>query len=93
MFDKIQQAKKMFDLKRKMDSVQKRLAQEHAAWESGNIKIVASGDQKIQRITIDGEDKPEIVRVANKALEEAQKLAAKKMQEFGGDLGLGDLFK
>ena len=72
--------------------LEKAAAAEIETVEEGGIKVVASGDQKIQKIVVDGEELKDITKVVNKALDKAkdtgQKAAMKKLQEMGGgDLG------
>ena len=99
MFDKMQQAKKLFSLQKKAKGIQKELKNTEIEAESlgGQIKVVVSADQKLQEISIDPEVlKPENSTKIEKALEdaineankEAQKIAASKMKAMSGDLGL-----
>lgn len=67
--------------------MQKALAQETIVVEEDGIKVVMSGDQKLQKLEVEGEEKSKVADVINKALKESQKVAAKKLQEMGGGLG------
>ncbi|HBL51938.1 MAG: hypothetical protein A2694_03060 [Candidatus Blackburnbacteria bacterium RIFCSPHIGHO2_01_FULL_40_17] len=92
MFDKLQQIKKAKQLYDQAKMLEKAAAAEIETVEEGGIKVVASGDQKIQKIVVDGEELKDITKVVNKALDKAkdtgQKAAMKKLQEMGGgDLG------
>src|SRR3989338_5988049 len=91
MFDKLQQIKKAKQLYDQAKMLEKAAAAEIETVEEGGIKVVASGDQKIQKIVVDGEELKDITKVVNKALDKAkdtgQKAAMKKLQEMGG----GDL--
>ena len=84
----MQQAKKLWDLRNKAMQMQKALAQESVTISKGNTKVTVSGDQKVHKIEIDGEENPDAVNALNEAIQESQKIAAKKLQEMGG---LGDL--
>lgn len=87
MFD---QLKQLADLKKMRDQalrLKKELSQERVTIEEGEIKIIVRGDQKIEMILIDGQDNKPLVMALNKALEEAQKRAARKMAGLSGVLG------
>ena len=91
IFDK---AKQLGELKKMRDQavkIQKQLAEEEVEIEEDGIKVIVSGDQKIQVFEIDGESEARVVNVLNKALKKSQKVAAKKMQEMSG--GLSGLLK
>jgi len=70
--------------------MQKLLAAEIVEVEEHGIRIVMSGDQKIKKIEIEGEENSRLVDVLNKAIKRSQEVAAKKLQEMGG--GLPNLF-
>lgn len=92
MFD---QVKELYQLKKQADEMKKVLEKEIITVESGEMKIVVTADQKIQEIHLgDSVDESSLKDVINKALEESQKVAAKKMQEMmGGAGGLANLLK
>lgn len=87
MFQKMQQAKQLWDLRNKAMAMQKALAQEFVTVEKNGVKVVMSGDQKAHRIEIDGQENERVTEAVNEAVKEAQKVAAKKIQEMGGGLG------
>ena len=87
MFEKLQQLKKLNDLRSQAMQMQKALAQEFVTQEKGNVRVVLSCDQKVHKVEIDGENQDKIVDVLNDALKESQKVAAKKMSENMGGLG------
>ncbi|MDO8503464.1 MAG: YbaB/EbfC family nucleoid-associated protein [bacterium] len=87
MFEKLQQLKELKKLRDQAMAMQKALAQETIVIEEDGVKVVMSGDQKLQKLEVDGEEKSKVVDVINKALKESQKVAAKKLQEMGGGLG------
>lgn len=92
VFDKLKQ---MYDLKRKADALKKELEDEVIDVESGEVKVRINAAQKILRLDYPLDISPDKLRDAvNKALDEAQKVAAKKMQGMMGGLGgLQDLLK
>ncbi|MBI4032997.1 MAG: YbaB/EbfC family nucleoid-associated protein [Candidatus Blackburnbacteria bacterium] len=87
MFEKLQQLKELKRLRDQAMAMQKALAQETIVVEEDGIKVVMSGDQKLQKLEVNGEEQSKVADVINKALKESQKVAAKKIQEMGGGLG------
>lgn len=89
VFDKVKQ---LYELKRQADKIKAELAAEILEVDRGDIKIVISADMKIHEMGYpkDTEAK-ELTESINKAIEEAQKVAAKKMQ--GQMTQLGDLLR
>jgi DNA-binding protein YbaB len=51
--------------------------------EKENI-VKVTGDQKMEFLKIDGVERPDLVKLINKALDGVQKDSAKKMMEEGG---------
>ena len=90
MFDKLQQLKELKKMRDEALRMQKLLAAEIVEVEEHGIRIVMSGDQKIKKIEIEGEENSRLVDVLNKAIKRSQEVAAKKLQEMGG--GLPNLF-
>ena len=92
MFDKLKQ---MYDLKRKADALKKELELEVIDVETGGVRVRINAAQKIQRLEYQADVSPDKLKEAiNKALDEAQKVAAKQMQGMMGGLGgLQDLLK
>lgn len=86
MFQKLQQAKQLWDLRNQAMAMQKALEQETVKVERNGVKVVMTGNQKIVKLEVDGEDKKNVSDVINDALKESQKVAAKKLQEMGGGL-------
>lgn len=92
MFDKLKQA---YELKRKADAMKKELETEVIDVEVGGVKVRVNGSQKILKLEYDEAVDPNKMKDAiNKALDESQKVAAKKMQGMmGGMDGLKDLMQ
>ncbi|MBN1263729.1 MAG: YbaB/EbfC family nucleoid-associated protein [Candidatus Pacebacteria bacterium] len=86
MLDNLKQLNELRKLRSQALKMQRELAQEEVELEEGGIRVVASGDQKIRLVEIDGESQERLVRVLNKALEKAQRQAALKMAQSGGGL-------
>lgn len=92
MFDKMKQ---LYELKKQADQMKKELEAEVIDVEHGGVKVRINGAQKIVRLDFeDNIDRDKLKDAINKANEEAQKIAAKKMQGMmGGMGGLQDLLK
>ncbi len=92
MFDKMKQ---MYELKKQADQMKKDLEAEIIEVEHGDVKVKINGAQKILNLDFPADIDPDKLRDAiNKASDEAQKVAAKKMQGMmGGMGGLSDLLK
>ncbi|HSX57786.1 MAG TPA: YbaB/EbfC family nucleoid-associated protein [Candidatus Saccharimonadales bacterium] len=92
MFDKMKQ---MYELKKQADQMKKELESEVLEVDHGGIKVKINGAQKILNLDFeDGVDHDKLKDAINKASDEAQKVAAKKMQGMmGGMSGLQDLLK
>lgn len=86
MFDKFKQLGELKKMRDEALRIQRELAAEKIELEEGDIKIVVSGDQKIQSLEIRGEAQPSLIEVLNKALKRSQEVAAKKVQQMSGGL-------
>lgn len=67
--------------------MQKELSGEEIRVEEGDIVVVITGDQKIKHFSVQGISSDDAVKVLNKAINQSQQLAAKKLQSMGGGLG------
>ncbi len=87
MIDKLKQ---LGDLKKMRDQamqIQKQLAKEEIVVEEGDIRIVITGDQKIKEFSVKGHSSDSAIAALNKAIQQSQQIAAKKLQELSGGLG------
>ena len=91
MFDKVKQLGELKKMRDQAMAIQKQLAAKTITVEEEGIKIVISGDQKIQALEVNGVQNSLLVDKLNKALKKSQEMAAKMMQEMSG--GLGGLLK
>jgi len=87
MFDKFKQLGELKKMRDQAMQMQKALAQEKIEIEEQGIKIVMTGDQRVESLEIDGEDNHRLVDVLNKAIKKSQEVAARKLQEMSGGLG------
>ncbi|KKU89132.1 MAG: hypothetical protein UY18_C0003G0019 [Microgenomates group bacterium GW2011_GWF2_47_9] len=89
-FDKFKQmGQQMGNLKQIRDQavqMQKQLQAELIEVEEKGVRVVLTGDQKVETITIDGNYEERLVEVLNKAIKKSQQVAAKKLQEMSGGL-------
>jgi DNA-binding protein YbaB len=92
MLDKLKQ---MYELKRKADALKKELEAEVIDVEHGEAKVRVNAAQKIIKLEYPADINPDKLKDAiNKAMDEAQKVAAKRMQGMmGGMGGLQDMLK
>jgi len=92
MFDKMKQ---LYEMKKKADQMKKELEAEVIEVERGDVKVRVNAAQKILGLDFPSNINPDKLKDAiNKANEEAQKIAAKKMQNMMGGLGgLSDFLK
>ena len=86
MFDKFKQIGELKKMRDEALKIQRELAAEKIELTEGNIKIIVSGDQKIQLLEINGETQPQLIDVLNKAIKRSQEVAARKVQSMSGGL-------
>ncbi len=91
MFDKAKQLNELRKMRSQAMELQKKLKEVKETVTVRDIEVRAIGDQTLDMIKIDGEERKDIVEAVNKALKEVQKKAAKKMMDEGG--GLSGLLK
>jgi DNA-binding protein YbaB len=83
-FKQIGEIKKMRD---QAMAIQRELAKEEVTVEKNGVKIVITGDQKIQSLDSNGRSDKDIVEAVNEAVKKSQEVAARKLQQMGGGLG------
>lgn len=98
-FDKIKQAKQLNDFRKQAQAIQKELKDTliEATEADGKVKVVFTGEQKIEEVHIDPEllqpDKQRdleryLKSTITQAITQSQQVAAQKMQGIAGGLGL-----
>ena len=87
MFDKFKQLGELKKMRDQAMEMQKALAQEKIEVEEQGIKIVMTGDQRVETIELDGETHHRLIDVLNKTIKKSQEVAARKLQEMSGGLG------
>lgn len=68
--------------------IQQQLSQEEIVVEEGEVRVVISGDQRIKEFSVQGITSEQAIQVINRAIKESQQLAAKKLQQMSGGMGL-----
>ena len=91
VFDKVKQLGELNKMRAQAVKIQRELKKQQIELEDGDVKVVVSGDQKIQELQINGQTQHRAVRIINKAIKKSQQMAAKKLQQMSG--GLGGLLK
>lgn len=86
IFDKLHQLGELKKMRDQALAVQKALAQEKVEIEEQGVKIVITGDQKVESLLVDGQEEDRLREVFNKALKRSQEIAAHKLSEMGGGL-------
>ena len=86
------QARELKKLRDQAVAMQRQLAQEKVILEEQGVRVVISGDMKIQELDWGQADSQTLTTVLNKAIKRAQEAAARQLQEMGGGLtGLSKL--
>lgn len=84
--DKFRQMRELKRMRDEAMKLQKQLAQIQVTESKGNVEVTMTGDMKVVSVTVDEETNNDIKDAVNKAISEAQKKSAQKMQEMGGGL-------
>jgi DNA-binding protein YbaB len=86
-------AKDQYDMVKKAREIQKKLKDQTVEGESGAVKIIMNGEQKIEKVEIDRENldnlESDIKNAVAQGIEKSQKIAAELMKEMGGLGGFG----
>ena len=87
MANPLKQLGNLNKLRQQAKQMQTELAKEEIRVEEGDIVVVITGDQKIQHFSVQGISSDDAVKVLNKAIQQSQRVAAKKLQSMSGGLG------
>ena len=91
MIDKLGQMKDLYALKRKADDMKKQMEKITVEIEESGYKLVMKGDQTVESVYQDSEEREDLKKLFNKAVKESQKKVAKKMRGQMSDFGLPGL--
>ena len=83
-FGQLGELKKMRD---QAMQIQKELQKEEVEIEKHGVRIIITGDQKLQSIETNGKSDNDIKDAVNEAIKKSQEVAAKKLQKMTGGLG------
>ena len=94
MFD---QAKDLYKLQKQAKKIKDELANIHIESTEGGVKVVINGEQHVISVTINHEHyagntaqiDTDLVVAMNKAIKKSQAIAAEKMKDIMGGMGLG----
>lgn len=86
MFDKVKQLGQLKKMRDQAMAIQKQLAAEQIEINENGVRVVISGDQKLQTLEIDGMQNVRVLEAINKAVKKSQELAARKLAEMSGGL-------
>lgn len=86
MFDKFKQLGELKKMRDQAMQIQKELAQEMMEINKNGVRIVISGDQKIQTLETNGRSDDDIKEAVNEAVKKAQEVAARKLASMSGGL-------
>lgn len=84
VMDKLKQGRDLLKMRGQAKELQKKLSQITDSVEKGKYHVKVTADQKIEYISIDGEEAKELRDAINEAFKNVQKKAAQKMMEDGG---------
>ena len=88
---KVKQLGNLKKLRQQAMAMQKELAKERIEINHQGVKVVISGDQKLEAIEVDGVAYPRILEAVNQSIKRSQMIAAQKLAEVsrgGGGLGI-----
>ncbi len=88
LFDKVQQGKKLMDMRGQAMKLQKQMQTVKKSYKDGDSSVAFLGDGTIDYIEIDGESRPDLVKLLNRGREDIQKEAAKIVMQEEGLSGL-----
>ena len=85
-FGKVQQLNELRKMRSQAMKMKKELEKEEVSIEDGDVRVKVNGAQEVVYIEINGEERDDVKKAINKAMQEVQKKAAQKMMEMGGGL-------
>lgn len=91
MFDQLGKMKDLYALKKQADQMKKEMEKILVQVFEGNYEISMKGDQTIDYVKENGEERNDLKSLFNNAVKESQKKVAKKMRGRMGDLGIPGL--
>lgn len=86
MFDKFKQLAQLKQMRDEAMRIQRELAGEMIEVSRNGVRVVVSGDQKIQTLESNGRSDEDIKEAVNEAVKKAQEVAAKKLAQMSGGI-------
>lgn len=91
MLEKLSQMKNLYALKKQADAMNKKMEQIMVTIEEGQYEIAIRGNNQIESVLENGEERNDLKKAFNKAQKEVQKAVAKKMRGQMADFGMPGL--
>lgn len=82
VFDNLRQLGDLKSMRDQAVKIQRVLGAETIEVNKGSVRILISGDQKVQLVEINGQESYDVKDAINEAIKKSQELAAKKMMEM-----------
>lgn len=86
MFDKFSNIGSKGAAVTKLAILQRKVMSKKIVHKEGDIEVIVTGDGKVKRIEVAGEEMKDLTKAINEAISQAQKWAANEMQSSMGDL-------
>jgi DNA-binding protein YbaB len=86
--DKIKEVNKFNKMRSELNKEREQI---FVTQEKKNVRIVVRGDNRIEKLEIDGEDQKDLKEIINDSFKEVEKKVEKQMRGHYKDLGLPDL--
>ncbi|MDP1710675.1 MAG: YbaB/EbfC family nucleoid-associated protein [candidate division WWE3 bacterium] len=83
-----EQVKKLNELRKQGQRLKSEMERITVEVSEGKVKIVIRGDQQIERVEVDGQEREDLKKAFNKAVKESQKVVSKKLSGMLMDMKL-----
>lgn len=85
------QVKQLNELRKQGQKLQSEMERIKVEVSEGKVKIFIRGDQQIERVEVDGQEREDLKKAFNKAVKESQKVVSKKLSGMLMDMKLPNL--
>lgn len=86
MFDKLKQLGELKRMRDQAMAMKRQLEAERVEVSEGDVRVIITGDQKIEVLEVGGQANEKAREVINKAIKKSQEVAAQKLQQISGGL-------
>ncbi len=83
-----EQVKKLNELRKQGQRLKSEMERITVEVSEGKVKILIRGDQQIERVEVDGQEREDLKKAFNKAVKESQKVVSKKLSGMLMDMKL-----